>query len=46
MKELLCSNRTSIKDPEMKKLYPKVMEELFARYDKVLSRLHHLRQDG
>lgn len=37
MKELLCSNRTSIKDPEMKKLYPKVMEELFARYDKVLS---------
>ena len=31
MKELLCSNRTSIKDPEMKKLYPKVMEELFAR---------------
>lgn len=37
MEHMLCSNRTNIKNSDMKKAYPAALDALFAKYDKVLS---------
>ena len=36
MEKLLCRDRSAVKDPEMKKVYPAALEELFRRNSQVL----------